>query len=70
MTGIQLYEDEPEKMRHIHAIQTLAKDLKSSEEQISVLYEIELEKLKLHARVKDFLVLLVSRRVKEILSDR
>ncbi len=68
MTGIQLYEDEAEKMQHIHAIQMLVKDLKSSEEEISTLYEVELEKLKLHARVKDFLMVLVSRRVKEILT--
>ncbi len=68
MTGIQLYEDEAEKIQHIHAIQMLVKDLKSSEEEISTLYEVELEKLKLHARVKDFLMVLVSRRVKEIMT--
>jgi hypothetical protein len=70
MTGIQLYEDETEKIQHFHAIQMLVKDLKSSQEEISTLYEIELERLKLHARVKDFLTVLVSRRVKEILLGR
>jgi hypothetical protein len=67
MTAIQLYEDEAEKTLHARAIKTLARDLKSPEAQISQIYELELEKLKVDARVKEFLTVLVSRRIREIL---
>jgi hypothetical protein len=66
MTATQLYEDESERTQHIRAMKMLAKDLDSPEEQVSQIYEFELEKLKADARVKEFLIVLVSRRVREI----
>jgi hypothetical protein len=63
-------EDEVEKKRHAHAIQTLARDMGIPVEEVNQLYEQELEKLKEYARVKDFLPLIVSRRVKDLLKGK
>ena len=70
MTVICLYEDENEKRVHATAIQILTKDEGSSEDEIRRLYEGVLEELKRNARVKHFLTILVSRRVKDLLHAR
>jgi hypothetical protein len=66
MTALQLYEDETERTQHIRVIKMLARDLNRPEDQMGQIYEFELEKLKEDARVKDFLIVLVSRRIREI----
>ena len=70
MTVIVLYEDEKEKRQHIAAIQILVRDERSSEEEIRRLYEGILQELKREAKVKTFLTVLVSRKVKDILHAR
>ena len=70
MTVICLYEDENEKRIHATAIQILTRDEGSSEEEVRRLYEGILEELKKDAKVKSFLTILVSRKVKDLLHAR
>lgn len=60
-----LYESEAEERQHLSAIDVLARDLGVAEDFIRPLYENELRELKEHARIRNFLSLLVSRRIKE-----
>ena len=70
MTVICLYEDENEKRQHVAAIQILTRDERSSEEEIRRLYEGVLQELKEVARVKNFLTIIASRKVKDLLHAR
>jgi hypothetical protein len=67
MNTVSLYGDETEERQHLNAIQMLSRDLKIPMDAISQLYESELGVLKQSAKVKDFLTLIVSRRVKEMI---
>jgi hypothetical protein len=67
MNGFTLYEDEAEQMQHFSAIQTLVKDARSSEEEIRDLYEVVLKEFKTEAKIKTFLPIPVSKKVKELL---
>lgn len=60
-----LYENESEKRQHLSAIHVLASTFGISEESVRHLYETELQSLIRHARVRDFLSVLVIRRLKE-----
>lgn len=66
----QLLEDEMGKKRHARALEILARDTGVPVDKVGRLYELELEKLKKGARIKDFLTLLVSRRVKDLLKNK
>jgi hypothetical protein len=70
MTVICLYEDENEKRQHVAAIQIIIRDERSSEEEIRLLYEGVLQELKREAKVKNFLTVIVSRKVKDLLHAR
>lgn len=70
MTVICLYEDENEKRQHVAAIQIITRDERSSEEEIRPLYEGVLQELKKEATVKNFLTVIVSRKVKDLLHAR
>lgn len=59
------YENENEMRQHLSAIHLLSQDSGVPEEDIRMLYEQELDRLKERARIKDFLSVLVSRRIKE-----
>lgn len=65
-----LYEDEPERLRHLKAMQTVAGRIGASLEEVGKLYELVLKGFKRNARVKDFLPILVSRKVEYVLSVR
>ncbi|WP_333654462.1 three-helix bundle dimerization domain-containing protein [Dissulfurispira sp.] len=65
-----LCNDETEKRLHSNAIEMLTRDLDISADEIRRLYNIVLERLKRDATVKDFLPILVSRRVKYLLNLR
>ena len=65
-----LYENEVEEKLHLNAIQTLARETGISAEDVCLLYEAVLEKLKGHAKIKNFLPILVRREVKDILIHR
>lgn len=67
MNSTLLYENEAEEKLHRNSIQTLARETSIPEEALISLYESVFERLKSHARIKDFLPILVSREVKEIL---
>ena len=70
MTGKGLYEDDPEKQQHAHAIQILAEGVSTSEEEIFQLYEGVLREYKREAKVKIFLPILVTKRVRELLDEK
>ena len=70
MTVLCLYEDEKEERQHIAAIQILIRDEGISEEEIRRLYEGILQELKKEAKVKTFLTVIVSRKVKDVLHAR
>jgi hypothetical protein len=70
MNSTLLYENEKEEKLHRNAIQTLIRETRMPEDIACSLYESVFERLKSHARIKDFLPLLVSREVKEILLHR
>ena len=67
MQTTPLYEDEREQRLHYHAVQRIARDVGRSVTDVILLYETELEQLKGRAKIKDFLSVPVSQRVKEIL---
>jgi len=62
-----LYDDEAERQIHLHAMEILCREIMLPEEEIRELYERELDRLKETARVKDFLVVLVCRAVRDTL---
>jgi len=70
MKELCLYEDESEQRQHLSAIQMLVKDVGSSEEEIRNLYEGVLQEFKNEAKIKTFLSILVSKKVKELLHAR
>ncbi len=60
-----LYRTEAEKRQHSSAIDILARDLGIDENSIRPFYENELRALEKQARIRTFLSILVSRRIKE-----
>lgn len=66
MAAAFLYENDLEQKQHAAAIQRLSSDLGVPKEKIRTLYETELQSLKNRARIKDYLVILVSRSVKDL----
>lgn len=65
MCAAVLYETEFEKRRHLSAVHLLAMDLGISEDTIRQQYEDELKALTEHARIRDFLSVLVIKRIKD-----
>jgi hypothetical protein len=65
-----LYDDESEQKQHLSAIQMLVKGVGSSEEEIRNLYEGILQEFKNEAKIKTFLSILVSKKVKELTHAR
>ncbi len=70
MTGNGLYEDDPERQQHAHAIQILAEGVKIPAEEIFQLYEGVLREYEREAKIKIFLPILVTKRVRELLDDK
>lgn len=65
-----IYENENEKRVHRSALEILSGRNGASPEEIERLYEIVLLRFKREAKVKDFLPILVTRRVEHLLSVR
>lgn len=65
-----LYEDEKELTLHRGAIHDLSRESGLPEQEIGAIYEKNLSHLKKTARVKDYLVVLTRRSVKESLRGR
>lgn len=67
---VQLYDDENERRLHLNAVEMIALRLGDSQEDVKRLYEIVLKRFKQAAKVKDFLPILVGRRVEYLLNKR
>lgn len=67
MVMIELCEDEKEKLRHDWAVQRLVSESGLPAKEVDTLYERALRELKKEARVKEYLTILASRRVKDLL---
>lgn len=61
-----LYSDIHERMKHLREILSIADDLRRPVPEIAQLYEDVLEYLSTHAQVTDFLLVLVSKKVREL----
>lgn len=70
MADSALYENEKDQAMHRHAISELSRESGLPPGEIGRLYENNLEHLKSRARVKDYLLVLTQRSVKEILRHR
>jgi len=55
---------------HAHAVRALAVEARLPVERVGDLYAVELRRLVTGARVRDFLSVLASRRVRQILRER
>jgi hypothetical protein len=66
----KLYDDDNDERLHINAIEMLALRDEASIEDVKRLYEIVLRRFKKSAKIKDFLPILVSRRVEYLLNIR
>ena len=67
MATSRLCENDADRKQHSRAIRMLAKDLGIPEEEIQIIYETMLCSLKERARIKDYLVILISRNVKNMI---
>lgn len=65
-----LYEDENERKLHLNAVEVLAQRIGNSQEEVQRIYEIVLKRFKKGAKIKDFLPILVSKRVEYLLNKR
>jgi hypothetical protein len=65
--GMILYENDKDRAVHLSTIHEIAHACGRSEDEVARVYEAELSKLKLMARVKDFLPVLARRVVLESL---
>ena len=59
------YEDRDEEALHQSVVNALAKEIQQPVENVKIVYEVELARLKSRAKVKDYLALLASRRARE-----
>ena len=59
------YEDREEEALHQSVVNALAQEIHQPVENVKMVYEVELARLKSSAKVKDYLVLLASRRARE-----
>jgi hypothetical protein len=65
-----LYDDETERRLHSGAMKMLSTHARLSVDEVERLYEIVLSRFKREAKIKDFLPILVSRRVLYLLDKR
>ncbi|MDA8214989.1 MAG: hypothetical protein M0Z64_06905 [Nitrospiraceae bacterium] len=67
---VELYDNDKERRLHLNAVEVLSLRIGASVEDVKKVYEIVLRRFKRLARVKDFLPILVSRRVEYLLNKR
>jgi hypothetical protein len=70
MVMTQLYDDDGERSQHSFAIQSLVRDLGVPQDEVKQYYEEALRDLKAGAKIKVYLTVLASRRVKETLLEK
>ena len=61
------YDDAKEMKTHADVISHISRHLEIPEERVAKLYEIVLKRYKTRSRIKDFLIVLVERRVEDLL---
>ncbi len=62
----QLYLNADDRMKHLREILSIADDLHRPISEVTQLYEDVFEYLRVHARVTNFLPILVSKKVREL----
>ncbi len=67
MNPDSLYENEEQRKQHLRAIQILIKEVRGPGEEITRLYYLVLQEYEKEAKVKIFLPILISKRVKEMI---
>jgi hypothetical protein len=67
MVNLCEYENDSEKGQHLRAMRKLSEDLHIPMKDVRDIYEEVLCKVRDGAKIKDFLVILVSRHVKELI---
>ena len=67
MEESKLYEDDQEKQHHIHAVHVLAENVSISEIELLELYENVLREYKRDVKIRNFLPMLVTKKVRELL---
>jgi len=67
MSPDSFYENEEQREQHLRAIQTLIKEVRRPEEEITRLYTLVLQEFEKEAKVKTFLPILITKRVKEMI---
>jgi len=67
MDAESLFGDAAEMKTHTGVIRQISRHLDIPEERVARLYEIVLKRYKTRARIKDFLIVLVERRVENLL---
>ena len=70
MTSTYQYGNAAEERQHLDAIQRIAQDLDMRVEEIREIYEEFLGGVKQQAKIKDYLIILVSRQVKDAIRNR
>jgi hypothetical protein len=65
-----LYDDENERKLHLNAVEMIALRIGASQDDVERVYKIVLRRFKKVAKVKDFLPILVGRRVEYLLNKR
>ena len=65
-----LYDNDNERRLHLNAVEMLALRIGASVDDVEKVYDIVLRRFKKWAKVKDFLPILVSRRVEYLLDVR
>ena len=67
---LDLYGDENERRLHLKSMEMLAQRLGVSQDDVKRVYDIVLRRFKRGAKVRDFLPILVGRRVEYLLAKR
>jgi hypothetical protein len=70
MAAIAVSENDSEEFQNLSYIEDLARELGASIEEIHFYYEAALRELKPNAKIKAYLPILASRRVKETLLEK
>jgi uncharacterized protein (DUF2126 family) len=65
-----LYENDAQAQQHARVMASIAEDLGCPLEEVARIYEAELARFIREARIRDFLPILVSRSVRELLAPR
>lgn len=66
MAGVCLYENDSDRDEHCRAMHRLAEELCMPEEKIRGIYEEVLGRIRDGAKIKDYLVVLVCHKVKDL----